>query len=118
MRAAVAAHPAMAPLVPRHRHVSAAALRWMDATLAALADGGFEGRERVIAQRTLVAFLLGYLENEHYAAIGGSGTAMIAAIAAADYPHLVDAAAQAREISSEEEFSGGVEIVLRGLVAR
>jgi AcrR family transcriptional regulator len=65
MRAAVAAHPATAPLVPRHRHASPAALRWMDATLAALTAGGFTGRERVIAQRTLVAFLLGCLENEH-----------------------------------------------------
>ncbi|MEV5648887.1 TetR/AcrR family transcriptional regulator C-terminal domain-containing protein [Nocardia sp. NPDC052254] len=118
MRAAVAAHPAMAPLVPRHRHASAAALRWMDATLAALADGGFEGRERVIAQRTLVGFLLGHLENEHYAAIGGSGTAVIASIAPAEYPYLVEAAARAREIAPEEEFRGGVEILLRGLTAR
>ncbi|AHH20311.1 putative transcriptional regulator, TetR family [Nocardia nova SH22a] len=118
MRAAVAAHPATAPLVPRHRHASAAALRWMDATLAALADGGFEGRERVIAQRTLVAFLLGYLENEHYAAIGGAGTAVIATIAPERYPYLVAAATQARDTSPEEEFRGGVEILLRGLTER
>ncbi len=117
MRAAVAAHPATAPLVPRHRHTSASALRWMDATLAALTDGGLDGSERVIAQRTLVGFLLGYLENEHYAAIGGSGTAAIAAMPVADYPYLARTAAQAREISPEEEFRGGVEILLRGLVA-
>ncbi|WP_227980885.1 TetR/AcrR family transcriptional regulator [Nocardia spumae] len=115
MRAAVSAHPAMAPLVPRHRHASAAALRWMEATLAALAEGGFRGRDRVIAQRTLVAFLLGFLENEHYGAIAGSGTAAIAALPAADYPHLTETAARAREITAAAEFGGGLEILLRGL---
>ncbi|MFF0496237.1 TetR/AcrR family transcriptional regulator [Nocardia aobensis] len=115
MRAAVAAHPAAAPLVPRHRHASPAALRWMDATLAALTAGGFTGRERVIAQRTLVAFLLGCLENEHHAAIGGAGTAAITTLPPADYPYLIETAAQARDMSAEEEFRGGLEIVLRGL---
>ncbi|MFI9510473.1 TetR/AcrR family transcriptional regulator C-terminal domain-containing protein [Nocardia sp. NPDC052566] len=116
MRAAISAHPAIAPLVPRHRHDSTSAMRWMNAMLGALADGGFHGRARVIAQRTVIAFLLGFLENQHYAAIGGRGTAVLAKLPAEEYPFLAATAAEARKLVAEDEFRGGLEIVLRGLV--
>jgi AcrR family transcriptional regulator len=115
MRAAISIHPAAVPLVPRHRKSSTATLRWMEAMLSVLADAGFAGRDRVIAQRTVVAYLLGFLENEHFASIRGPETAAIAQFSATDYPFLTQTAAQARTMSVEEEFHGGVAIVLRGL---
>ncbi|MEV0032959.1 TetR/AcrR family transcriptional regulator C-terminal domain-containing protein [Nocardia sp. NPDC050793] len=118
MRAAVAAHPAVVPLILRHRQSSTASLHWMEAMLAVLTAAGFTGRERVIAQRTVVGFLLGFLQNEHYASIAGPGTATIAALATDDFPLLVQTASQARRMSVDDEFRGGVEIVLRGLSPR
>jgi len=47
---------------------------WIEAMLTVLTDAGFTGSERVIAQRTIVGFLLGYLQNEHYASLIGPGT--------------------------------------------
>ncbi|WP_107659407.1 TetR/AcrR family transcriptional regulator [Nocardia suismassiliense] len=117
MRAAISAHPATVPLVPRHRKNSTATLRWMEAMLAVLTEGGFEGADRVIAQRTLVAFLLGSLENEHYASINAPATTAIAQLSPEQYPTLTATAAQARKMSVDEEFRGGLAIVLRGLAA-
>ncbi|WP_378734144.1 TetR/AcrR family transcriptional regulator C-terminal domain-containing protein [Nocardia brasiliensis] len=115
MRAAISAHPATVPLVPRHRKSSTATLGWMEAMLSVLAEGGFAGRDRVIAQRTLVAFLLGFLQNEHYASINAPETAAIARLSPDTYPMLTETAAQARKMSVDDEFRGGLEIVLRGL---
>lgn len=117
MRAAISAHPATVPLVPRHRQSSTGTLRWMEAMLSVLDDGGFTGPERVIAQRTLVAFLLGSLENQHYASINAPATAAIAQLSPEEYPMLTQTAAQARTMSVDEEFRGGLGIVLRGLGA-
>ncbi|WP_227997004.1 TetR/AcrR family transcriptional regulator [Nocardia australiensis] len=115
MRAAISAHSAVVPLVPRHRKSSPATLRWMNTMLSVLADAGFAGRDQVIAQRTVVAYLLGFLENEHYASISGAATAAIAQLPTTDYPFLIQTAALAHTMSADDEFRGGVEIVLRGL---
>ncbi|WP_225725582.1 MULTISPECIES: TetR/AcrR family transcriptional regulator C-terminal domain-containing protein [unclassified Nocardia] len=115
MRAAVSEHSEVIPLLLRHRQ-AAASTRTIEAMLAVLTEAGFTGRERVIAQRTLIAFLLGHLNNEHYAALSGPGTAALASLPAADYPHLTETAAFARTIAPVDEFRAGAEIVLRGLV--
>ncbi|MFC9432480.1 TetR/AcrR family transcriptional regulator [Nocardia sp. NPDC057030] len=117
MRAAISAHPATVPLVPRHRKSSNGTLRWMEAMLSVLDDGGFTGPDRVIAQRTLVAFLLGSLENQHYASINAPATAAIAQLSPEEYPLLTQTAAQARTMSVDDEFRGGLAIVLRGLAS-
>lgn len=115
IRDGFAAHPAAVPIVLRHRQSSVESLRVMEAMLALLTEGGFTGRARVIAQRTLVAFLIGYLQNKHYAPLPGRGTIVMAELPAADYPHLAQTAGQAKGMSADDEFRGGVEIVLRGL---
>ncbi|WP_330179736.1 TetR/AcrR family transcriptional regulator C-terminal domain-containing protein [Nocardia sp. NBC_01503] len=112
-RTAIGAHPAAVPLVLRYRQSSPASMCWMEAMLSALTDAGFRGDDRVIAQRSAVAFLLGFLQNEHYASIAGAGTAALAS--ATDFPLLAETAAQARTLSADAEFDGGVEILLRGL---
>ncbi|MGK8555247.1 TetR/AcrR family transcriptional regulator [Nocardia gipuzkoensis] len=115
IRAGFAAHPAAVPLVLRHRQSSVESLRVMEAMLAVLTEGGFTGRARVIAQRTLVAFLIGYLQNKHYAPLPGRGTIAMAQLSPEDYPHLAQTAGQAKDMSADDEFRGGLEIVLRGL---
>ncbi|MEU7631583.1 TetR/AcrR family transcriptional regulator C-terminal domain-containing protein [Nocardia sp. NPDC049220] len=115
IRAGFSAHPAAVPLVLRHRQSSIASLRVMEAMLAVLTEGGFHGRARVIAQRTLVAFLIGFLQNKHYAPLSGRGTIGLSELSPQDYPHLAQAAGQAKDMSADDEFRGGVQIVLRGL---
>ncbi|MFX0576129.1 TetR/AcrR family transcriptional regulator [Nocardia nepalensis] len=115
MRTAVSTHPAAVPLVVRHRQSAPASLRWIEATLTILTDAGFTGIGRVLAQRTLVAFLLGHLQNEHYGPLSGAGTAAMTRLARADYPLLTETATDARKVDAETEFRLGIEIVLRGL---
>lgn len=117
VRAAVARHPETVPLVLRHRQSSPASLRVIEAMLAVLTRAGFTGPDRVIAQRTLVAFLLGALQNEHYAALSGRGTATMAALDPETFPLLADTATQARTVTPDDEYRTGLRIVLRGLTS-
>ncbi|NKY35509.1 TetR family transcriptional regulator [Nocardia speluncae] len=115
LRAAADAHPAAVPLVLRHRQAAPAALLLIETMLAALTEGGYTGTGRVVAQRTLIGYLLGFLQNEHYAALSGTGTVTMSELAPERYPHLSDTAADARTLSVAEEFRRGLDIVLRGL---
>jgi AcrR family transcriptional regulator len=109
------AHRDVVPLLLRHRHSSPASLHWIEAMLTVLTSAGFDGRDRVIAQRTLTGFVLGVLQNEYYGPLSGAGTATMAALSTEDFPTLVATAAEARTVSPAEEFHRGLEIVLRGL---
>ncbi|MFI6214777.1 TetR/AcrR family transcriptional regulator [Nocardia brasiliensis] len=118
VRAAVAQHPETVPLVLRHRQSSSASLRVIEAMLGVLTHAGFTGTDRVIAQRTLVAFLLGTLQNEHYAALSGRGTATMAALAPETFPLLTATATQAQTLTPDHEYRAGLQILLRGLPPR
>jgi len=111
MRKAVGEHSAAVPLLLRHRHSVPASLVQLEAMLAILTDAGFTGERRAIAQRTIVAFVFGMLQNEHYGPLAGTGTAAMAA--QEQFPLLAETAAVAREMT--DEFHKGLEIVLRGL---
>ncbi|WP_040838124.1 TetR/AcrR family transcriptional regulator [Nocardia brevicatena] len=115
IRVAMARHPAVVPLVLRHRQAAPTSLRFIEAMLSVLADGGHTGLDRVIAQRTLVGYLLGYLQNEHYAALTGSGTITMSELSPDEFPYLARTATEARTVSPDEEFRRGLDIVLRGL---
>jgi len=113
LRNAVVEHSSTVPLLLRHRHSAPASLAWVEATLAVLTDAGFDGERRVVAQRTIVSYLLGSLQNEHYGPLAGVGTAAMAAQEM--FPLLAETAASAREVPAATEFHRGLEIVLRGL---
>ncbi|WP_433198937.1 TetR/AcrR family transcriptional regulator [Nocardia sp. CA-107356] len=115
MRTAICTHPAAVPLVVRHRQSAPASVRWIEAMLTVLTAAGFTGIGRVLAQRTLVAYLLGHLQNEHYGPLSGAGTAAMTRLTPADYPLLTETATDARKVDAETEFRLGIEIVLRGL---
>ncbi|NUP25082.1 MAG: TetR/AcrR family transcriptional regulator [Nocardia sp.] len=117
LRVEVAKHPAAVPLVLRHRQAAPGSLRLIDTMLAVLTDGGFAGADRVVAQRTLIGYLLGFLQNEYYAALSGPGTISMSELSAQEFPFLAATASDARSVSPDEEFDRGLDIVLRGLVA-
>ncbi len=115
MRATVSSHPAAVPLVVHHRQSAPNSLRWIEVMLTVLTDAGFTGIGRALAQRTLMAFLLGYLQNTHYGPLSGPGTAAMARLAPTDYPLLTATATDAQKVDADTEFRLGIEIVLRGL---
>jgi len=115
VRVAVARHPAVVPLVLRHRQAAPASLRLIETMLEVLTDGGHEGVDRVLAQRTLIGYLLGFLQSEHSAALSGPGTIVLSELSADEYPLLSRTASDARTVPPDEEFRRGLDIVLRGL---
>lgn len=118
VRSAVAEHPSALPLFVTHRHAAPASLRWIETMLAVLADAGFTAAERVVAQRALVSYLLGALQLEHLGPLSGAGTATMASLPAAEFPHLAETARQARRITPADEFRRGLDALLRGLTRR
>jgi hypothetical protein len=59
--------------------------------------------------------LLGFLQNEHFAALSGPGTIVLSELSPEEYPLLSRTATDARSVPPDEEFRRGVEIVLRGI---
>ena len=115
IRSAVSAHPAVVPLLLTSRHTSAELARWGEAVLGVLTGAGFTGRQRVIAFRTLVGYVIGALQAEHFGPLSGPGTKALADLPPAEYPFITENARLATRISADEEFRGGLAIVLRGL---
>ncbi len=113
VRGQVLAHAAVVPMLLRHRHTAPSSMVLIEGTLAILTDAGFSGERRVIAQRTIVAFLFGMLQNEHHGPLSGAGTAAMAA--QERFPLLAETAAQARDVTGDTEFHRGLAVVLRGL---
>lgn len=115
VRAAVAGHPAVIPLLLTHRHRAPASLEWGEAVLGVLTDAGLGGRRRVLAFRAILAYVFGALEVEHFAALAGAGTQALADLSAEDYPLLARTATDAVGTAPAEEFGRGFDIVVRGL---
>jgi AcrR family transcriptional regulator len=114
-RRAVAAHPAVIPLLLTHRHAAPNSWRWGEAMLGALTEAGFTGQQRVIAFRCLLAYIVGALQAEYLGPLSGPGTTALAALSSAGYPLLAETAACASDVPPEQEFGQGLDIVLRGL---
>lgn len=115
VRVAVGAHPAVVPLLPAHRHRSPAILRWGEAVLAVLTRAGFRGTRRVVAFRALLAYVVGAIQMEHLGGLGGPGTAVIAALPRAEFPLLAETARAAAAVGPDDEFGGGLDLLLDGL---
>jgi AcrR family transcriptional regulator len=114
-RDAVAAHPNAVPLTLTHRHASPSLLRWTESMLRVLTGAGFAGEERVIALRSLLAYLIGSIQLEHLGPLAGQGTAEMAALPVDEHPLLRETAGVARGVPAQEEFRRGLDVLLRGL---
>jgi AcrR family transcriptional regulator len=117
VRTAVAHHPGVVPLLLRHRHHSISTLRWSESVLGILTEAGFAGVDRVVALRGLISYINGAVQLEHLGALSGAGTVAISELSPADFPLMAATAGVARTVGPDEEFAGGLEIVLRGLTA-
>jgi AcrR family transcriptional regulator len=117
IREAVGAHPAVVPLFLSHRHRNPRVMACGEALLGILTDAGFRDRQRVIAFRTLIGYLVGALSAERFGPLSGPGTVVLAELPPTPFPLLAETARTAREIPVAEEFGGGLAIVLAGLGA-
>ncbi|MFG5720947.1 TetR/AcrR family transcriptional regulator [Streptomyces murinus] len=115
IRDTLGAHPAVVPLTMTHRHHSRALLRWSETVLTVLTGAGFDGERRVIALRSLIAYVNGALQLEHLGALSGAGTAAISALPPEDFPLMAATGRSARQVEPEREFFGGLAVLLHGL---
>jgi AcrR family transcriptional regulator len=117
VRAAFAAHPAAVALTLTHRHRSPGALRWAESLLAVLTEAGFADRERVVAVRAVFSYLVGAMQLEHLGPLSGAGTRALAELHPDEFPHTSANARRALSLPADEEFTEGLNALLRGLAA-
>ncbi|MFF9339571.1 MULTISPECIES: TetR/AcrR family transcriptional regulator [unclassified Streptomyces] len=115
LREAVARHPEAVPLTLTHRHRSPGGLLWSETVLGILAEAGVDGPRRVVALRALHGYVTGAIQLEHRGPLAGPGTEAIAALPGDRFPLLAATAREARGVSPDEEFFGGLRLLLRGL---
>ncbi|MGW3562506.1 TetR/AcrR family transcriptional regulator [Streptomyces sp. NPDC000941] len=117
LRDTLSAHPAVVPLTVAHRHRSPGVLRWSETVLAILIEAGFEGERRVVALRSLLAYVIGALQLAHLGPLSGDGTVAISALRPTEFPHMAETAREARNVGADQEFFGGLAALMRGLNA-
>ncbi|MFC4507830.1 MULTISPECIES: TetR/AcrR family transcriptional regulator [Streptomyces] len=115
LRDAVSAHPAVVPLTITHRHRSLGVLRWSEAVLTVLTEAGVEGERRVIALRGLISYVIGAIQLEDLGPLSGSGTAAITELPSGEFPLMSETARHARNVGADQEFLGGLAMLLDGL---
>ncbi|ASR38021.1 transcriptional regulator [Prauserella marina] len=115
VRAAVSAHPAVVPLTLSRRHSSPSLRRWSETVLGVLTEAGLEGPRKAVALRCLLGYLVGAIQLDHLGPLAGHGTSALADLPSAEFPYLSATAREARHLGAEEEFAGGLAMVLRGI---
>jgi AcrR family transcriptional regulator len=115
LRDTLRTHPSVIPLSVTHRHHSRAVLRWSETVLGILTDAGFAGGRRVVALRSLVAYVNGALQLAQLGSLSGAGTQAISALDPEEFPLMAQTAAHAQRVDAEREFFGGLVVLLRGL---
>ncbi|WP_055591484.1 TetR/AcrR family transcriptional regulator [Streptacidiphilus griseoplanus] len=117
LRDCVGAHPEIVPLTLTHRHRSPAVLRWSEVVLGILSEAGFQGGQQVIALRGLLGYVIGAIQQEHLGSLSAAGTVAISELPPDRFPHLSATAQRARHIGVDQEFAGGLDMLLRGMAA-
>ncbi|MFD5149035.1 TetR/AcrR family transcriptional regulator [Streptomyces sp. NPDC058401] len=115
LRDTMGAHPEVLPLSLTHRHRSPSGLRWSETVLGVLTEAGIEAEARVLALRALISYVLGATQLEHLGPLSGPGTTAIADLPPDEFPYMTATARDARTITPDREFEGGLELLLRGL---
>jgi AcrR family transcriptional regulator len=115
IHSAVRAHAAVIPLLLIHFQHSSGAWNWLSALLGALDRAGFTAPQRVIAVRTLQAYIIGALQSQFLNPVHGAGTDALAKLSPGDYPLIVQTAQAALSVTPDQEFRHGLAIVLEGL---
>ena len=90
-------------------------MRWGEAVLGVLGAAGFTGTRRVIAFRALLAYLFGALQVARLGPLAGAGTRRLAALPDTKFPLLAATARDALAVDPDDEFRGGLSVLLRGM---
>lgn len=85
--------------------------------MSILTEAGFTGRQRDVANRSLMVYLIGSIQFEYFGQLSDTGTAMMDKLSGDEYPLLVETAQQKRLLTANQEFRKGLDIVLDGLEA-
>ena len=80
----------MIPLLLAHYPSSPGTWQWSEAIFAALTEAGFDGPQRVIGLRCLIAYIIDALLNEFFTSLTGDGGHGPGNLFPADYPHVID----------------------------
>jgi AcrR family transcriptional regulator len=119
----IRSHPAAIPLVLTRRTTSATGFAAADALIAALERAGLAERDRLAAFHAVLGFVVGTAQAELAGPLTRGGTAgetaaRIASVAGAEYPNIEALSHVAMEMSVEEDFDRGLQMLLDGIAAR
>ncbi|WP_319458006.1 MULTISPECIES: TetR/AcrR family transcriptional regulator C-terminal domain-containing protein [unclassified Mycobacterium] len=117
----VRAHPAAVPLVLTRRMASATGFAIADALVGALGRAGLSDRDRLSAFHAVLGLVTGAAQAELAGPLTGGAAeaaARIGAVAAGAFPHIAALSKVAMTTSVEDDFDGGLRMLLDGIAAR
>jgi AcrR family transcriptional regulator len=119
----IRSHPAAIPLVLTRRTSSATGFAVVDALIAALGRGGLSDPDRLAAFHAVFALVVGAAQAELAGPFtrgrdAGDAAARIGSTAGGAHPHIETLSHVAREVSVEEDFAQGLQMLLDGISAR
>jgi AcrR family transcriptional regulator len=117
----VRAHPAAVPLVLTRRMASATGFAIADALVGALGRAGLSDRDRLSAFHAVLGLVTGAAQAELAGPLTGGAAeaaARIGAVAAGAFPHIAALSKVAMATSVEDDFDGGLRMLLDGIAAR
>jgi AcrR family transcriptional regulator len=117
VRSAVSEHAAVIPLLLVHFQHSRGARSWLAALLGTLSQAGFTAPQRVIAVRSLQAYVIGMLQTQFLNPIHGAGTTALASLPPDEYPLIAQTAQAALSMAPGQEFGNGLALLLEGLAS-
>ena len=110
-------HPNAVPLLVTRPFASSAALRPCEAAFAILAEAGLDEEQSLVAFRTIVAYVLGFVMVESAGFFGGLGPEPdLDELAAAGMPRLAAMVPHLMGRDVGEDFVAGLRLVIRGAV--
>jgi AcrR family transcriptional regulator len=125
MWSGVRAHPAAIPLVLTRRMSSATGFAIADALVGALERAGLADEDRLHAFHAVLGFVVGAAQAElagplarGRSADATDAAARIGAVAGEQHPHIEALSKVAMRTSVEEDFDGGLRMLLDGIALR
>ena len=117
----VRAHPAAVPLVLTRRMASATGFAIADALVGALGRAGLSDRDRLSAFHAVLGLVTGAAQAELAGPLTGGAAeaaARIGSVAGGEFPHIAALSKVAMATSVEDDFDGGLRMLLDGIAAR
>jgi AcrR family transcriptional regulator len=116
----VRAHPAAIPLVLTRRMASATGFAIADALVGALGRAGLSDAGRLSAFHAVLGLVTGSAQAQLAGPFSGDAAetaAHIGSAAGAQYPHIAALSEVATSVSVEDDFDGGLRMLIAGIAA-